>query len=160
MGAPSKRPSKSEALMWSIALPGYGQILNGKIEKAIVFIFLELLINVKSHLNLATLASFTGRTTEALHIVDFQWLMFYPCVYLFAMWDAYRDAEGTVNTKAFLPFVFAAYFVTVGVMYSTVLSVFGYVVGPIFLPIICLLPGFLVGALIRWILTSKYPTDD
>lgn len=155
MGVPGKRPSKSEALMWSIALPGYGQILNGKIEKAFLFIFLEILINIKSNLNLATLATCTGQINRALHTVDFQWLMFYPCVYLFAMWDAYRDAEGTVHNKAFLPFVFAAYFVTLGVIYSSVFRVFGHLIGPILLPILFLIPGFLVGGLIRWILNTN-----
>lgn len=36
-----------EKLLWSFALPGFGQILNQKYIKAILFIFLELLVNIQ-----------------------------------------------------------------------------------------------------------------
>ncbi|MBU8878855.1 hypothetical protein BGM26_07630 [Bacillus sp. FJAT-29790] len=35
--------NSKEALLWSIALPGFGQFLNGKPIKGIVFVFLEFL---------------------------------------------------------------------------------------------------------------------
>ncbi len=35
-----------EKLFWSIALPGFGQLLNGKYLKGGLFIFLEFLINI------------------------------------------------------------------------------------------------------------------
>ena len=106
-----------EVIFWSIALPGFGQLLNGKVVKGIVFIALEFIINVQSGFNGIILLSFLGETELALSQTNFQWLMFYPCVYFYAMWDAYRDAGGVRNPFAFLPFVFAAYFVTVGLMY-------------------------------------------
>ncbi|WP_182480694.1 hypothetical protein [Peribacillus asahii] len=46
--------------------------------------------------------------------MDYQWLMFYFCLYFFAMWDAWKDAGGGKGNCFFLPFVFAAYFVTFG----------------------------------------------
>lgn len=36
-----------ERLLWSIALPGFGQFLNKKYLKGIVFVFLEFLVNVQ-----------------------------------------------------------------------------------------------------------------
>jgi len=36
---------KIEKMMWSIAFPGLGQLLNGQIVKGIFFMILELLIN-------------------------------------------------------------------------------------------------------------------
>jgi hypothetical protein len=41
---------KLEAILWSIALPGFAQLLNRKFLKGIVFIFFEFLVNVKSPL--------------------------------------------------------------------------------------------------------------
>lgn len=67
-----------EVIFWSIALPGFGQLLNGKIVKGIVFIALEFIINVQSGFNGIILLSFLGETEKALSQTDFQWLMFYP----------------------------------------------------------------------------------
>lgn len=145
--------SKTEAILWSIALPGFAQILNKKIVKGLVLIFLEFLINVNSHFNLAIRASFLGEIDQAIQVTNFQWLMFYPCVYMFAMWDAFKDAEGESSPYSFLPFVFGAYFVTVGLMYSTIFKINGVLLGPIWLPIISLIPGLCLGYLI-WALIN------
>jgi hypothetical protein len=40
-----------EVLLWSIALPGFGQILNGNFLKGLLLIGLEFMINVQSNLN-------------------------------------------------------------------------------------------------------------
>ncbi|KKI89356.1 membrane protein [Bacillus sp. SA1-12] len=144
--------SKTEAIFWSIALPGFAQILNRKLLKGFVFIFLEFLINVNSNFNTAIMASFLGEIDRAVHIVNYQWLMFYPCVYMFAMWDAFKDAEGERSAYSFFPFVFGAYFVTVGLMYSPVFKINGVLLGPIWLPILSLIPGLLVGYIIWMII--------
>ena len=81
-----------EKLLWSIALPGFGQLLNGKYLKGILFIVLEFTINVQSHFNELILFSFNGDIEKAVEHTEYQWLMFYPCVYFFAMWDAFKDA--------------------------------------------------------------------
>ncbi len=146
-----KRNYKLEAILWSIALPGFGQFLNGHLIKGIVFIVLEFTINVMSSFNQAIMFSFLGRITEAANVVDHQWLMFYPCVYMFAMYDAYKFAEGDNPKLSFLPFAFGAYFVTVGLMYSPNLF-FGISFGPIWLPMLSLIPGLGVGFVIRFIL--------
>ncbi|WP_233499185.1 hypothetical protein [Bacillus weihaiensis] len=140
--------SKTEAILWSIALPGFAQILNKKFLKGIVFIFLEFLINVNSHFNSAIMASFLGEIDRAFQVVNFQWLMFYPCVYMFAMWDAFKDAEGEVAKFSFLPFVCSAYSVTVGLMYSPLIKIKGVVLGPIWAPMLALLPGLFIGFVI------------
>jgi len=80
--------NRKEALLWSIALPGFGQFLNGKLIKGIVFVFLEFLINVQANLNEVTISSFHGEIEKAIEQANYQWLMFYPCLYFFAMWDA------------------------------------------------------------------------
>ncbi|WP_332628508.1 hypothetical protein [Halalkalibacter flavus] len=141
--------TKIEKLLWSIALPGFAQFLNGKFMKGIVFISLELLINVQANLNLIIIESFHGNMLKAIDLTDYQWLMFYPCIYIFAIWDAYRDAGGGRNPFSFLPFVFAAFLSTIGVIYSPTLKIFGFLLGPIFSPIILLLIGVIIGWIIK-----------
>ncbi|MFD2655833.1 MULTISPECIES: hypothetical protein [Gracilibacillus] len=139
----------SEAILWSIALPGFAQVLNGRIVKGIILIGLEFLINVQSHLNQIIIFSFYGQIDMAIATANFQWLMFYPCLYFFAMWDAYRDAGGDKKPYAYLPFVFSAYFVTVGTIYSSTFTLFEVLLGPLWLPIVSVIPGMLVGFLLQ-----------
>ncbi|MGP4040761.1 hypothetical protein ACTWP4_12830 [Gracilibacillus sp. D59] len=153
-----RRPKKHEALLWSIALPGFGQFLNGKMIKGIVFLFLEFLVNIQSNFNLAIIYSFTGEINRAIEITNYQWLMFYPCLYMFAMWDAYRDAEGETTSISYIPFVFGAFSLTVGLIYSAKLRLFGLLIGSVFLPMAFLVPGLVVGFIIhKVILTITKP---
>ncbi|MCM3724652.1 hypothetical protein M3226_02935 [Neobacillus cucumis] len=141
-----KKTTKLEAILWSIAFPGFGQLLNGHLIKGIMFIVLEFTINVNSSFNQAIMLSFLGKITEAARVVNHQWLIFYPCVYMFAMYDAYKFAEGENPRFSFVPFAFGAYFVTIGLMYSRNI-IFGISFGPIWLPMLSLIPGFGIGFL-------------
>jgi len=144
-----------EKLLWSIALPGFGQILNQKYVKGILFIFLELIVNIQSNFNEAIISSFHGNIEISIVQINFGWLMFYPCLYFFSMWDAVKDANGDEEKSPFLflPFVFAAYFVTVGLIYSTKVKLFGILLGPIFLPMLFVIPGVLIGLVIKKLIT-------
>jgi hypothetical protein len=106
--------NRKEALLWSIALPGFGQFLNGKLIKGFILLILEILINVLANFNEVIILSFYGDIEKAIIQTNYQWLMFYPCLYFYAMWDAWKDSGGGKERHSFLPFVFAAYFVTVG----------------------------------------------
>jgi len=44
--------------------------------------------------------------------------MFYPCIYLFAIWDAYHDADQNKTPLLFLPFTLSAYTGTIRVIFS------------------------------------------
>lgn len=145
-----------EKLLWSIALPGFGQFLNGKFLKGLVLMTLEFLINVKANFNEIILLSFNGKISETLTITDFQWLMFYPCLYFFSMWDAVKDAGGGKETFSFLPYVFSAFFVTVGVIYSPYLRVFGIFFGPVWLPMLFVIPGIITGLILKKIMRIIY----
>ncbi|MGW9102524.1 hypothetical protein ACWGPZ_28965 [Priestia megaterium] len=146
---------KLESIFWSIALPGFPQILKGKLTKGILFIGLELLINVQSNFNTAIMLSFQGETKKAIEQTNYQWLMFYPCLYFFAMWDAYKDTGDKHSPLIFLLFVFSAYFVTVGVIYSSTFKISNILLGPIWLPILCLPIGLLSGIVIKKIILCK-----
>lgn len=145
----------NEKLFWSIALPGFGQLLNGRYIKGITFIFLEVIVNVQSNFNEIIRLSFNGEIEKATQYANYQWLMFYPCLYFFAMWDAFKDAGGGKVPYSFLPFVFAAYFVTVGTIYSAKATLFGVLLGPVWFPIICVIPGLILGFILKLFLSKK-----
>ncbi|MCM3704694.1 MULTISPECIES: hypothetical protein [Cytobacillus] len=145
-----------ERLLWSIALPGFGQFLNGKVIKGMVIVLLEFLINVKANFNGVIILSFHGNIEKAIEETNYLWLMFYPCLYFFAMWDSYKDAGGGRNSYSFLPFVCCAYFVTVGCIYSSTFKPFDVLLGPIWLPILCVIPGVGVGVIIMKIIRKKH----
>lgn len=141
-----------EKALWSIAIPGFGQFLNKKYFKGIVLVFLEFLINIKARVNTIIVLSFLGKTQQAIEQADYQWLMFYPCVYLFSIWDAYKDGcEKEESPLLFIPFATAAYIETIGVIYSKVFKIGGVFLGPIFLPMICIFIGFALGYIVRYI---------
>ncbi|MCD8508642.1 MAG: hypothetical protein LRY73_01175 [Bacillus sp. (in: Bacteria)] len=144
-----------EILYWSIALPGFGQLLNGKYVKGITFILLEVIINVQANFNQVIRYSFIGDIENAFFYTNYQWLMFYPCVYFFAMYDAYKDAGGGKEPYASLPFAFSAYFVTVGLMFSSKIHIFGVYPGPMWLPMSFVIPGLIVGTILKKILQKR-----
>lgn len=145
-----------EKALWSIAFPGFGQLLNRKYTKGLILIFLEIYINLMSKLNTAIISSFHGDTERANSAVNYYWLMYYPCIYFFSIWDAYRDATQDPKPFLFLPFVFAAYFSTVGVIYSDCFRLFDFLLGPVWLPLISGALGLIVGSVLRKAFLSKY----
>lgn len=141
-----------EAALWSVAIPGFGQLINKKYIKALIFLALELLINMQSGLNTIIIYSFHGQISEAIYATNYQWLMFYPCVYIFAVWDAYRDGAGKEIPLLFLPFALSAYTGTVGVIFSNTLKINNILLGPLWLILIFCAIGFGLGLIIRLII--------
>ncbi|BCJ87070.1 hypothetical protein [Effusibacillus dendaii] len=146
---------KIGVLLWSIALPGFGQLRNGKYVKGIVFIILEFIINWKANLNQIILESFHGEIESAIALADYQWLLFYPCVYMFAIWDAYSDAGPPHSPFSYLPFVLAAYIGTLGVIYAPTLKILGVLWGPVWLPLFFLFVGVVIGLVFRKLLLKR-----
>jgi len=148
------KTSRIEAILWCIALPGFGQLLNGKYIKGIVLIVLEFLINLQSNLNLIIISSFHGDIRTAIDQTGYEWLMFYPCVYMFGIWDAYRDAGGGTKPYAVFPFAFGAFFGTVGVIFSR------NFLGPMWLGLVGLFVGLLVGIGLQSMLRNRLTTNE
>lgn len=86
------------ALLWSFALPGFGQIYNGEVLIGVIFMILELGTNVISNLNLAIFETFHGDFDKAHSVINYNWGMFYPSVWAFSMWQAYNKAK-MINCK-------------------------------------------------------------
>ena len=145
-----------EVVLWSFAFPGLGQFLNRQYFKGVILLALEFLVNVKSNLNLAIVFSFRGDVAASMTTVDFQWLMFYPCLFTYAVWDAYRDAAGERRRPFdYLPLVFAAYLGTIGVIYSASFEFMGTLLGPIWLPIIFMVVGVGFGLAFMFLAAGK-----
>jgi TM2 domain-containing membrane protein YozV len=152
----SNNGSSFEKVLWSIAIPGFGQLLNKKYVKGIVLILLEFIINVKANINTIIILSFYGQTGSAVQQANYQWLMFYPCVYMYSIWDAYRDSRENIPPLLSIPFAISAYVETIGVVYSKTFRINGVLLGPIFLPMICIFIGLGIGFLIRWFILKIY----
>lgn len=87
-----KHRSPGAALLWSLTIPGFGQLYNRDYLVGLILIVLEFLINVKANLNLVIFFSCRGQYLESIKAADLQWLLFYPCVYCFSLWHAYNRA--------------------------------------------------------------------
>lgn len=140
------------AVVWSIAFPGFGQIYNNQFLKALLFLFLEFFINLNGHLNQSIIHSFFWEITLSQAELNYHWIMFYPCVYVIPMWDAYAVAYKQANFVTppgvdALPFTLGAMFATIGVIYGS-----RWIPGPIFLPIIMITLGAFLGIqLKKWV---------
>lgn len=121
-------------------IPRFGQFLNQKYIKGGIFLFLELLINVQANFNQAIISNFHGNIEASIDQIEYQWLMFYPCLYCFSMWDAYKDAGGRSTPFSAFPFIFASYSVTIGLIFSSTVKIFGMIFGPVFLPMLFVIP--------------------
>lgn len=81
----------------------FAQVLHGKLYKRTLFIVLVVLVHINSNFNEVIRLSFHGKIQEAIVLTNYQWLMLYPCLYFFAMWDAFKEAGGGVNPFSYLP---------------------------------------------------------
>lgn len=54
----------------------------------------------------------------------------------------------------FLPFVSAAFFITIGLIYSTDIKISGVLLGPVFLPMLFVIPGVIIGLIVKKFITA------
>lgn len=80
------------ATAWSILLSGFGHLYNRKAFKGLIILGWAVAIIIFSKINIAIVYTFNGQFDMAREAVDYQWLLFFPSIYIFAMWDAYNDA--------------------------------------------------------------------
>lgn len=81
------------AAVWSMVLPGFGQLYNKDYIIGFVLLGFEFLINLYSNLNVALVYSFTGDFDKAHSVIDYSWGMFYPSLYAFSIWQAFNAAK-------------------------------------------------------------------
>jgi hypothetical protein len=75
---------------WSFVFPGLGHIMLAKYLMGYLLVIWEVFVNLKAHVNLAILYSFTGQFQIAKDILDIKWVLLYLPTYVFAIWNSYR----------------------------------------------------------------------
>ncbi|GGB53661.1 hypothetical protein GCM10011409_34110 [Lentibacillus populi] len=81
------------AMLWSLALPGFGQLYNGDFLLGIILMVWEVILNLQSHLNLGIMYTFKGDFEKVDQLLNFEWGLFYPSVFSFSLWQAYNRAK-------------------------------------------------------------------
>ena len=108
------------AALFSMLMPGFGQIYNQQYIKGIFFVILEHYDNVSANINKAIQLDFNGFRQQALETVIYDGLLFYPGFYIYAVWDAWFYAkEGANKTKTAIPFIIGGFLGEFSSIYSS-----------------------------------------
>jgi TM2 domain-containing membrane protein YozV len=81
------------AALWSVFIPGFGQFYVRDYITGLVLITFEIVLNLLSNLNLAIHYSFLGQFERARSVVNYEYGLFYPSVYVYNIWHAYNYAK-------------------------------------------------------------------
>jgi hypothetical protein len=79
------------AAFLSLFLGGGGHFYNAKHIKAIMLMSWHLAIWLNSGLNRALIATAHGEWGQVHQLIDYQWLLFWPSIHMFNVWNAYND---------------------------------------------------------------------
>jgi len=79
------------AWFWSALVFGAGHVYNGQMLKAVILMGWQIALIGLSSLSDGIYLTLLGQPAAAAQVLNFQWLLFLPSIYLFNMWDAYHD---------------------------------------------------------------------
>ncbi|MFT8321317.1 MAG: hypothetical protein ABF649_10455 [Bacillus sp. (in: firmicutes)] len=79
------------ALAWSMALPSLGQLYLHQIFSAIFTLVMIIVFNYYSHFVEGIYYLFQGNIDKSTEVLDKQWLMYMPSLYLFSMFESYMN---------------------------------------------------------------------
>lgn len=107
-----------------MVMPGGGQIYNKQILKGFVFFFWEHTLNYLAFINKAIYLDFNGHHSQALSVIDHQFALYYPGIYVLGVYDAFQDAGNEApNKKAAIFFILGGLFGTGSIIFSNYLSI-------------------------------------
>ncbi len=86
------------AVFWSLLFPGLGHLYARRLPAGFFFIAFVLTTGHFASLMPAIYYTATGMFSQAITVIDPEWLLFLPCVYTFAAYDSYVN---TVETNKF-----------------------------------------------------------
>jgi len=87
------------AALWSSLMPGLGQILTHRVPAALFIIISSIVIAYQAKLLSAIHYTFLGQFDYAKSVINPQWFLNIPSVYLWAIYDAYENTVS--NNKLF-----------------------------------------------------------
>jgi TM2 domain-containing membrane protein YozV len=79
------------AALWSAIIPGFGQLYLDRGLKALCMMAWYLTVIFQSNLSMAALHILRGEMAQATAVIDFQWFLFWPSIFMFGIVDAYHD---------------------------------------------------------------------
>lgn len=104
--------------LFSLLMPGFGQIYNQQFIKGIIFLIIEHFVNMIGKINKTVYLDFNGLYQQALEAADYNGMLFYPGFYVYVVWDAwYYAKEGANKTTTAIPFVIAGFLGTGGTIF-------------------------------------------
>ncbi|WP_138417384.1 hypothetical protein [Aquibacillus sediminis] len=112
------------AALFSLLMPGFGQIYNKQLFKGIIFVIFEHFDNMVGKINRAIQLDFNGMHQQALDVTVYDAMLFYPGFYVYAVWDAWFYAKkGADKTVTAIPFVIAGFMGEMGAIFAKQLPV-------------------------------------
>jgi hypothetical protein len=108
------------AALFSIIMPGLGQVYNRQFVKGIIFLIIEHYDNSLGHINEAIHLDFNGFHQEAIDVTKFEYMLFYAGFYTYCIWDAWFFAKpGADKTKTAIPFLIGGFLGCFASIYSS-----------------------------------------
>lgn len=79
------------AAVWSAIGTGFGQLYCDRGLKSVILMAWYFAVVINSGLSQAMVHTLLGEHARALASIDWQWLLFWPSIYIFGIADAYHD---------------------------------------------------------------------
>jgi hypothetical protein len=112
------------AALFSMLMPGFGQIYNRQFLKGVFLLIVEHYDNVYGNINYAIHLDLNGFHQKALEVTNFQYMLFYPGFYAYTVWDAWYYAKPNADkTKSAVPFFIGGVLGEFGAIFATRLSI-------------------------------------
>lgn len=105
--------------LFSILMPGCGQMYNKQFMKGVLLLIIEHFDNIGANINQALYLDFNGHYQQALEVTNFEYLLFYPGFYVFTVWDAwYHAKKGADKIRTAIPFLIGGYLGVIGSIFA------------------------------------------
>jgi hypothetical protein len=127
------------AALFSMLMPGFGQVYNGQFMKGVFFVIVEHFDNVFGHINQAIHLDFNGLHQQAVEATNFEYMLFYPGFFAYCVWDAWYYAKPNADkSKTAIPFVIGGFLGSIGAIFGNRLPIPTLTVGMLMIiPMIC-----------------------
>lgn len=79
------------AAFWALALGGAGHFHNMQLFKGLVLMMWHVAIWLQSGMSQAVALTLLGRTQEIPQVINVEWLLFWPSIHMFNIWNAWVD---------------------------------------------------------------------
>jgi hypothetical protein len=112
------------AAIFSMLMPGIGQIYNGQFMKGVFLLIVEHFDNAFGNINQAIHLDFNGLHQQAVEATNFAYLLFYPGFYAYCVWDAWYYAKPNADkSKTAIPFVIGGFLGEIGAIFANRLPI-------------------------------------